>query len=52
MKVKVIEIKHLEKYLNKIKPYLKDIINNLTTSDKWKIKKKQQLILFLLKTIK
>ena len=27
----------LEKDLNIIKPYLKDIINNLKKSDKWKI---------------
>ena len=27
----------LEKYLNKIRPYLKDIINNLKKSDTWKI---------------
>ena len=25
------------KYLNKIRPYLKDIINNLKKSDTWKI---------------
>ena len=28
----------VEEYLNKIKPYLKDIINNLKKSDTWKIK--------------
>ena len=28
----------VEKYLNKIRPYLKDIINNLKKSDTWKIK--------------
>ena len=27
----------VEEYLNKIRPYLKDIINNLKKSDKWKI---------------
>ena len=26
-----------EEYLNKIRPYLKDTINNLKTSDSWKI---------------
>ena len=31
-----IEIKHYE-YLDKSKPYLKDIINNLKISDTWKI---------------
>ena len=25
-----------EEYLNKVRPYLKDIINNLKTSDTWK----------------
>ena len=28
----------VKKYLNKIKSYLKDIINNLKKSDKWKIR--------------
>ena len=28
----------VEEYLNKIRPYLKDIINNLKKSDTWKIK--------------
>ena len=32
----VIEIKPKE-YLDEIKPYLKDIINNLKKSDTWKI---------------
>ena len=27
----------VEEYLNKIRPYLKDIMNNLKTSDTWKI---------------
>ena len=27
----------VEKYLNKIRPYLKDIINNVKKSDTWKI---------------
>ena len=37
MKVTVIEIKKsVEEYLNKIRPYLKDI-NNLKRSDTWKI---------------
>ena len=35
----------VKKHLNKIRPYLKDIINNLKKSDTWKI----QLILFLLR---
>ena len=34
MKVMEIEIKH---YLNKIRPYLKDITNDLKKSDTWKI---------------
>ena len=34
----MIEIKHsVEEYLNKIRPYLKYIINNLKKSDTWKI---------------
>ena len=39
MKVTVIEIKlyQLKHYLNKISPYLKDIINNLKKSDTWNI---------------
>ena len=41
MKMKVIEIKcwkiSVEKYPNKIGPYLKDIISNLKKSDCWKI---------------
>ena len=34
-----LEIKALsvEEYLNKIRPYLKDIINNLKISDTWKV---------------
>ena len=37
-KINVIEKKlSIEEYLNKIKPYLKDIINNLKKSDMWKI---------------
>ena len=40
--VTVTEIKHyktlsVEEYLNKIRPYLKGIINNLKKSDTWKI---------------
>ena len=35
MKVKVIE--SAEEYFNKIKPYLKDIINDLKKPDTWKI---------------
>ena len=31
------KILSLEEYLNKIRPYLKDIINNLKKSDTWKI---------------
>ena len=27
----------VEKYINKIRPYLKNIINNLKTSDTWEI---------------
>ena len=39
----------VEKYLNKIRTYLKDIINNLKKSDTWKIQLKiEQLALFLL----
>ena len=30
----------VEEYLNKIRPYLKDIINNLKKSDTWKIQLK------------
>ena len=40
MKVTVIEIKQTlsaEEYLNKIRPYLKDIINNVKKSDTWEI---------------
>ena len=39
MKVIVIEIKNLSlnKYLNKIEPYLRDIIIDLRNSDTWKI---------------
>ena len=39
LKVKVTEIKHyqLKEYLNKIRPYLKDITDNLKKSDTWKI---------------
>ena len=35
----VLEIKNLsvKEYLNKIIPYLKDIINNLKKSDAWKV---------------
>ena len=37
-KINVIEKKlSIEEYLNKIKPYLKDIINNLKKSDMWNI---------------
>ena len=38
-KVTVIEIKRypVEEYLNKISPYLKDIINNFKKSGTWKI---------------
>ena len=33
----LIEIKHsVKEYLNKIRPYLKDIIKNLKKSDTWK----------------
>ena len=31
------KILSVEQYLNKIRPYLKDIINNLKKSDTWKI---------------
>ena len=38
MKVTVIEIKHsAEEYLNEIRPYLEDIINDLKKPDTWKI---------------
>ena len=39
MKVSVIEKKtrSVEEYLNKISPYLKDIINSVKKSDTWKI---------------
>ena len=38
MKVKVREIKHYQlKSLNIIRPYLKDIINNVKTTDTWEI---------------
>ena len=39
MKVTVIDLKHyqLRKYLNKIRPYLKDIIDDLKKTDTWKI---------------
>ena len=39
MKVIVIEIKNLSlnEYLNKIEPYLRDIIIDLRNSDTWKI---------------
>ena len=38
-KVTVLEIKKqsVKEYLNKIIPYLKDIINNLKKSDAWKV---------------
>ena len=32
------KILSVEEYLNKIRPYLNDIINNLKKSDTWKIK--------------
>ena len=40
MKVKVIEIKtkSVKKYHNKIRPYLKDIINTLKNFDSWKVR--------------
>ena len=38
IKVKVIENKlSIGEYLNKIRPYLKDVINNLKKSDAWEI---------------
>ena len=38
IKVKVIENKlSIEEYLNKIRPYLKDVLNNLKKSDAWEI---------------
>ena len=42
MKVMVIEIKNLSlnEYLNKIEPYLRDIIIDLRNSDTWKIQLK------------
>ena len=46
----VIEIKHsIEEYLNKIRSYLKDIMNDLKKSDIWKSNKRWQLISYLLK---
>ena len=39
MKVMVIEIKHFQSK-NKIRPLLKDMINNLEKSDIWKIQLK------------
>ena len=37
-KVKVMKIKNsVEEYLNQIRPYFKDIINNFKKSDMWKI---------------
>ena len=36
MKVTTIKIKHYQ-LKNKIRPYLKDVINNLKKSDTWKI---------------
>ena len=38
----------VEVYLNKIRPYLKHIINNLKKSDMWKIQLKIAIKLFLL----
>ena len=40
----------VEEYLNKIRPYLKGIINNLKKSDTWKIQL-TTTFLFLLKMI-
>ena len=39
MNVMVIEIKtvSVEQYINKTRPYLKEIIGNLKTSDTWRI---------------
>ena len=34
---KVVVTLSIEKYQNKVRPYLKDIINNLQKSDMWKI---------------
>ena len=39
----------VEEYLNKIRPYLKGILNNLKKSDTWKIQ--LAIIIFLLKII-
>ena len=41
----------VEEYLNKIRSYLKDIINNLKKSDTWKIQLTITIDLFLLKMI-
>ena len=40
MKVMVIEVRtyHQKKYLNKMKPYIRDITIDLQKSDIWKIK--------------
>ena len=35
--MQVIELKHYELNINKISPYLKDIIKNLENSETWKI---------------
>ena len=37
----------VEEYLNNIRPYLKDIINNLKKSDTWKIQLTIEITLFL-----
>ena len=33
-----VTVTSVEEYLNKIRPYLKEIINNLKKSDTWKVK--------------
>ena len=45
---KVVSIKE---YLDKIKPYIKDIINSLPKSDTWKVQYAKQLTLFVLKML-
>ena len=42
----------LDSYLNKIKPYLSNIIIGLQNSDTWEIRLKMQLTLFIQKMLK
>ena len=45
------KILSVEEFLNKIRPYLKDIINDLKKSDTWKIQLTITINFFLLKMI-